>query len=233
MTELIQTHGVDSAAGATGVVVIIDVLRAFTTAAYAFDAGAREIRIVATAEEAFDLRRADPKLVLVGEIDGKPIDGFDFGNSPYDVGRAELSGRTLVLRSTSGTQGVVRATGAERVFLGSLVVAVATVRIIRALCPASATFAAMGSPDGHDGDEDVACADYMTALYRGADIDEGAIIRRVEESTPGLLALDPEVPWISEGDLAYATRPNHFDFAMEVAREGQHLIARRLTPPPD
>ena len=90
MTELVQTHGIDSAAGATGVVVIIDVLRAFTTAAYAFGSGVREIRIVTTAEEAFDLRRADPKLVLVGEIDGRPIDGFDFGNSPYEIGRAHV-----------------------------------------------------------------------------------------------------------------------------------------------
>lgn len=43
--------GADGARAATGVVVVIDVMRAFTTA-YAFEAGIDEIELVATVEEA-------------------------------------------------------------------------------------------------------------------------------------------------------------------------------------
>lgn len=42
--------GTEGAASATGDVVIIDVVRAFTTAAYAFAAGIEEIVLVATVE---------------------------------------------------------------------------------------------------------------------------------------------------------------------------------------
>jgi 2-phosphosulfolactate phosphatase len=45
-------EGLAGAREATGVVVVIDVMRAFTTAAYAFAAGIREIELVATVEEA-------------------------------------------------------------------------------------------------------------------------------------------------------------------------------------
>lgn len=41
-------------------VVVIDVLRAFTTAAYAFDAGVGEMLLVSTVEEAFELKKTLP-----------------------------------------------------------------------------------------------------------------------------------------------------------------------------
>lgn len=52
---------------AKGLCVVIDVLRAFTTAAYAFAAGAKEIVLVSTAEEAFRMHEEDNSLILMGE----------------------------------------------------------------------------------------------------------------------------------------------------------------------
>jgi len=57
-----------NAGEATGHVVVIDVLRAFTTAAYAFAAGIEEIELVATPEEAL----ARPGFRM-GEVDGRLI----------------------------------------------------------------------------------------------------------------------------------------------------------------
>ena len=64
--------------------MVVDVLRAFTTTAYAFDRGAKEIILVSTIEEAFELRERDGDYLLVGEVNGLPIDGFDL------LGRREL-----------------------------------------------------------------------------------------------------------------------------------------------
>ncbi|MCI0521281.1 MAG: 2-phosphosulfolactate phosphatase, partial [Chloroflexi bacterium] len=72
---------------AQGVAVVIDVLRAFTTAAFAFAAGAEEILLTDTVENALDLRRRFPGALVMGEVGGLPPQGFDFGNSP-----ATLSG---------------------------------------------------------------------------------------------------------------------------------------------
>jgi 2-phosphosulfolactate phosphatase len=214
-----------------GAVVVIDVLRAFSTAAYAFGAGASHAFIVASAAEAHALRERFPEAVLAGEVGGRAIDGFDFGNSPADVSRADLRGRPLVLRSSSGTQGVVQAFDrADTLLLGSLAVAGATVGFLNALQPQNVTVLAMGSPRGPDGDEDVACGDYMRALLGGSETDASEIVRRVRESPAGLQALDPTLPWISPEDLACAVDIDRFPFAMLVRREGDLLVARTVDP---
>ena len=91
---------------ATGMVVVIDVLRAFSTAAYAFYHGVQDIRMVSTIEEAISLKEKNPGFLVMGEMDGLPIPGFDFGNSPPQFEKLNLDGKHLIHRTTSGTQGV-------------------------------------------------------------------------------------------------------------------------------
>ena len=67
---------------ATSTVVVIDVLRAFTCAAFAFAAGAKEIILVQEIAEAFALKQKMPNALLMGEVNSFPIEGFDYGNSP-------------------------------------------------------------------------------------------------------------------------------------------------------
>ena len=81
---------------AQGTVIIIDVFRAFTTAAIAFANGASQIVLVAEIEEAFALQRRGVGELLMGEVDGQRPAGFDFGNSPYEVSQVNLLGKTLV-----------------------------------------------------------------------------------------------------------------------------------------
>ena len=66
----------------------MDVFRAFTTAAIALDRGARQIIVIATVEEALELRRKGIADLCMSEEDGVKPDGFDFGNSPHGVTRA-------------------------------------------------------------------------------------------------------------------------------------------------
>ena len=75
---------------ATGLVVVIDVIRAFTTAAFAFAAGANSITLVSTVEGATQLRDQIPDGLIMGEVMGLPPDGFDFGNSPSALVGADL-----------------------------------------------------------------------------------------------------------------------------------------------
>ena len=93
-------EGLSGARSATGIVVVVDVLRAFTTAAYAFAAGIEEIELVATVEEAL----ARPGFRL-GEVGGRLIPGFDHNNSPSQLLGKKLSGRA-VLRTVEPTDPV-------------------------------------------------------------------------------------------------------------------------------
>jgi 2-phosphosulfolactate phosphatase len=124
--------------GVGGVVVAVDVLRAFTTAAYAFAAGASEIWLTAGVEEALTLGREIPGALVMGEDHGRRPAGFDLSNSPVEVARADVEGRVLVQRTSAGTQGVIAATGAERLFAASLVCASVTATAI--------TNAGLGAP---------------------------------------------------------------------------------------
>ena len=90
-------EGVEGARQATGVVVVIDVMCAFTTAAYAFAAGIDEIDLVATVEEALTIPGFQ-----VGEVGGQVIPGFDHNNSPSQLRGRRLSGRA-VMRTGSGS----------------------------------------------------------------------------------------------------------------------------------
>ena len=225
--RVVRARGVAGARGARGTVVVIDVLRAFTTAAHAIASGARAIELVATPEEGLARRREDPALVLVGEVGGKPIPGFDHGNSPERMAELDLAGRTLVLRSSSGVQGALGAAPtAEHVLLGSLVTASATAGAARAL-GRDVVLVAMGSPNGPDGPEDEACADLLEALLRRERPDLERVARDVRESPAGRQALDPAIDWITPGDLALALEVDRFDFALETRLVDGRLIARR------
>ena len=232
--HIVEAYGIEEAPAARGHVVVIDVLRAFTCAAYAFGHGAEAIVLVSTVDDALALKRARPDVLLIGEVGGRIIPGFDFGNSPHDLRCSgdRLRGSTLVQRTGSGTQGVTSARNADAVHLGSLPVASATCRHLRRLGAETVTLLAMGSPSGFDGPEDVACRGYMAETLRGRVPDRDAAVRQVRESKGGRWALDPAVDWISPGDLDCATAVDRFAFAMPVARENGLLVARRVDVEP-
>ncbi len=91
-----QIHHVtnDTCSTATGLVVVIDVLLAFTTAPFAFAANACDIVPVSTLAEAEALRTRFPSALLMGEVGGFPPAGFDFGNSPAALIGQDLQGET-------------------------------------------------------------------------------------------------------------------------------------------
>jgi 2-phosphosulfolactate phosphatase len=172
----------DGCRAANGLVVVVDVLRAFTTAANAFGREVEEILLVSTVEEAFELRARYPDYLLIGEVDGLPVDGFDLPNSPFALQDLNLNSKRLVQRTSAGTQGVVRATGAERLLAASLCVASATSQYIKSLNPPAVTFVETGAHGGGSGDEDIACADYIAGLLNGTPPELDEIERRVRNS---------------------------------------------------
>src|SRR5262249_8681441 len=154
-----------------------------------------------TVEEALALRARFPGALAMGEVGGYPIDGFDFGNSPSALLGQNLSGRRVIQRTSAGTQGLVRSLKADMLFAGSFGCGAATARAIARSAPESVTLVATGVFPGRDGDEDIACADYLAALLRGEPIDIAALLRRVRDSHSGRLFADPSDPVFPPSDL--------------------------------
>jgi 2-phosphosulfolactate phosphatase len=208
---------------AAGFAVAIDVLRAFTTSAYLFDAGVREIILVSGVDEAFKVREMMPGCLISGEVDGIKVPGFDLGNSPSEIPAWDLRGRRLIQRTTAGTQGVILAKQAQVILTASLVNAAATVRYLAARALAAQALAELTLiqtglfPEEGWGDEDVACADLIESRLNGQELDLALISERVRLSRSGL-HFDGTRPDFPASDLAYALQFDRFNFVMRVER---------------
>jgi 2-phosphosulfolactate phosphatase len=207
-------------------VVVIDVLRAFSTAAYAFGAGAESITLVGSVQEALDLKSTIPGALLMGEIGGIKVEGFDFGNSPAEFTHIDLSGRRLIQRTSAGTQGVVRARQAPVLLAASMCCAGATVRYLQQLAPASVIFLITGAGPGDQGEEDLACANYLEALLRGDWVQPEVYQQRVLHAPASRIFQDPERPEFPALDLELCLQVDRFDFAMPIERQNGHLVMR-------
>ncbi|PID84866.1 MAG: 2-phosphosulfolactate phosphatase [Chloroflexi bacterium] len=215
----------------TGLVVVIDVLRAFTTAAFAFAAGAKEIFLVSGIEEAFDLREKIPDALLMGENGGVFIPGFDYGNSPAALIGETLNGRSLIQRTSAGTQSVINSKNANQILVSSFVVAKATVQHIRALAPAQVTFVNSGVHPTKEGfgHEDIICSDYLTAWLAGNHPDPDPYLQHVLECPTSIKFQNAPNPSLQD-DLKCAIELDRFPFALPVHRQnGMHIL--RPHPP--
>ena len=224
--RVVHRDGVAGAREARGTVVVIDVLRAFTVSAYALAGGAVECRLVAEVDEARALAGGIDGAVISAEVEGLPVEGIPISNSPTMVRDADLRGRTLVQRTSSGTQGVVAAAGADRLFACSLAVASATARAIEASAPELVTLVATGGDRDHP--EDRACAAYVEAVLRGGrpDLDELlAPLRRTDRYRELVAGGWPGFP---ASDVELCLEADRFSFAMPVDRDrlGLRLTAR-------
>ena len=212
---------------AQGTTIIIDVFRAFTTAAIAFDRGAKEIVLFADPNDALDLHRKGVGDYLMGEVSGKKPDGFHFGNSPHEISDVDLTGKTLIQSTRAGTVGVEAATNAAEVFLGSFVVAQATVDAIRKESPSLVSIIAMGDQGAVRADEDEQCGIYLRNIMEERKPDFNAVKSLIMTGGATQKFFDPEQPQYHPEDVTLALQADRYSFAMKISREDGLLVARK------
>lgn len=218
------------ARAAEGTAIIIDVFRAFTTAAVAFSRGAEKIILVAEIQEALELRERGAGDLCIGEVDGVRPEGFDLGNSPYEMSAADVEGRVLIQSTRAGTVGMAAATRAREVYAGSFAIARATVQAITRRHPPLVTIVAMGAEGNVRSDEDEQCALYLRNLFLGRTPDNYAVRELVMAGQEAQKYGDPITPHFRSGDAEIALRIDSFDFAIRVTREDGLLVARPEAP---
>lgn len=232
VARYVDTQGV---VGVEGAVVVVDVIRAFSTAAYAFGAGARCVYLVATVEEAVAFKRSHLGSIAMGEDRGLRPQGFDLPNSPALAAALDMDGRTVVQRTSAGTQGVVAASSATRLWCASLVCASATAAAVNAAGLGAPSYVITGRfrdrPD-RPGEDDWLTAQHIESIRRGAldEIDPSGVARRVAASDEAArtLALGPD--HVHPDDIALAVDVDRFSFAMEVTHDGLGLRLDRVDP---
>lgn len=221
---------------AEGIAVVIDVLRAFTAAAFMMHLGAQKIVLLADAEEVLRLKREEGCLA-VGEVDGRPLPGFDLGNSPARIlacGRDLFAGRVVAHRTTAGTVGaVVAARRSQMVILGSYVTAAAIARYIQGLSPPPevVSLVAMGDSGLRVTPDDEACADYIEHLLVDRAYDHVAALQKVVEHECAQMFLRGDQAYLPAADAVYCLQRDLFGFILGATLENDQLIARRIDVP--
>ncbi|MEW6685554.1 MAG: 2-phosphosulfolactate phosphatase [Candidatus Edwardsbacteria bacterium] len=140
-------------------VIVIDVLRAATTIAYALQNDCKEIIPLVSIEEAAKLaeRIGRENALLCGEREGKKINAFDLGNSPLEFTPEVVKDKTLIMTTTNGTFALSKTKGAEKVLIGSFVNLSAIVKSIKTKEIEELTILCSGKL-GRFALEDVVCA---------------------------------------------------------------------------
>ncbi|MEU1514586.1 2-phosphosulfolactate phosphatase [Streptomyces sp. NPDC005811] len=215
--------------GAPEAVVVIDVLRAFTTASWAFARGAERIVLAGSLEEARALKSVHPDWLTLK--DGPPEPGFDTVNSPALVRSLDLTGRTLVQKTTNGTVGTLAARDAPLLLCAGFTVAAATADVLRAVRPRQVTYLITGG--GGRAEEDLACARYIAELAAGpvgCTADPVPYLHRAAASAAAADIADGVrrgYPGVHPGDTALCLEADVHDFAMAARVEEGSVVLRR------
>ena len=215
------------AQAARGTVVIIDVFRAFTTAAIALQRGAKKIILTAEPDEAIALREQGLGKFCMGEVGGQKPAGFDYGNSPWELSQAPIARETLIHSTRAGTTGVCAVSQADAIYGAAFINAQATVNHLLKIHPPLVTLVAMGRAGRVRTDEDELCALYLRNLLEGRPSDEQAIATLVRKSADASNFGDPTKPWFHPQDLELALAFNSVHLPIPITRENGHPVAQR------
>ncbi|GIG66196.1 2-phosphosulfolactate phosphatase [Phytomonospora endophytica] len=204
------------------VAVVVDVMRAFTVAAWAFARGAERIVLAESLDEALALKSRHPGWVALK--DGPPAPGFDTVNSPGMLRSIGLGGRTVVQKTTAGTVGALAVKDASLVLCASFVVAEATARLLREREPDRVTFVVTGE-DGR-ADEDLACAQYIARRTTETATDATEYLSRAGDSRAATELTEGIREGVHPDDVALCLELDRFPFAMVATAEDGLMVLR-------
>lgn len=225
--EILQL--LEGARQAKGLTVIIDVFRAFSTACYAFGNDIQRIYPVGSLEKAYELKKLNPEYILVGERNEQKPEGFDFGNSPSQLLEGgNLSGKTMVHTTSSGTQGIANATSADEILTGSFVNAQAIINYICKQNPANVSLVCMGYSCQYPTDEDTLLAVYIKNELEGKLNDFKAMVEQIRNGDGARFFAPEKQEWAPVADFDLCLALNRFNFVLKVERENGLNYLRKI-----
>lgn len=98
-------------------VVVTDILRATSCMVTALACGVKAIVPVRETDECLQMKKLG--YIVAAERDGKKVEGFDLGNSPFSYMDENLKGKTIALTTTNGTQAIKLSENAKEILVGA------------------------------------------------------------------------------------------------------------------
>jgi 2-phosphosulfolactate phosphatase len=123
---------------------------------------------------------------------------------------------TLIQRTSAGTQGIVAASRADRLYAASLVTATATARAMLAGSPKQITLVAMGDNGINRTNEDETCAIHLRNRLEGRPGERRAVQRLILAGGEVVRFQDPARLHLHPEDVDIALDIDRYDFAVRV-----------------
>ena len=229
--EILRKRCREGAREARGLVVIIDVFRAFSCAPLFFHFGAERIILEADPGKAEALKMANPDFILVGEMNEVPLKDADLGNSPSEIvlkGEDYFKGRVVIHRTTAGVTGAAAALEkAEEVLLGSFMTAGATARYIKAKKSDLVTLVAMGDRARRPAPEDEACAAYLEHLLTGRSFDPIKALGEVVFQPTAQKFIQGTKSYLPREDPIFCLQRDLFNFVLRAERKEKTVLVTK------
>ncbi|MDT8859889.1 2-phosphosulfolactate phosphatase [Alkalihalobacillus sp. MEB130] len=209
--------------------IVIDVIRAFTVAHYAFLGGVNQIFLVNSTEDAFLLKHSYPDFLLAGEEKGIPIKGFDLGNSPKQISQERLFDKTLVQKTTNGVKATLHSLNTKHLFVTGFSNAKTTANHVRTLLEETKEDAVIHIIASHPtGDDDLACADYIKDLILGkSTVRPEEVMQRITNSHVTEKFFNVDKPEFDCDDIRLCIEEKNSDFVMEVNKHTKIPVIER------
>ena len=101
------------------IIVVIDVIRSTSCICVALAYGAEKIIPVETENEALKLK--EQGCLISGEHKGIKLEGYDFGNSPFDFMTPNIKGKTIAMTYTNGTRAIHVTKNSRQLLTGAFI----------------------------------------------------------------------------------------------------------------
>jgi len=204
---------------AEGLTVIVDVFRAYTTAAYLFDMKADKIFIVSKIETAKKLKKELDSPILIGERKGIKLADFDYNNSPYFISQHNFSGKEIVLSTSAGTKGIIEAAEADEIITGSFVNIAAAAKYIKNKKAEIISIVAMGNNGITEAAEDNLYVQELNKLLKGKEIlSQNEIKNRLRTPAGDRFFVEATQTEMPKEDFEYCLKINKFDFVIKAVK---------------
>lgn len=220
---------IEGAKKAEGLVVIIDVFRAFSLECYLYSYGAGLVRPVGKIDEAFNWKIKNSGCILVGEREGRMCEGFDFGNSPSSVDPKSVKDKIVIHTTSAGTQGVVNAVLADEIITGSLVNARAIAKYILMKNPDEVSLVCMGNGGIRPAKEDELCAEYIKSILIGEEMSDINSLAKGLQYDGGEHFFREELKDVfPDEDFWLCTKVNSFNFVLRINKDENGFYSEKI-----
>lgn len=211
------------------ITIVIDVIRAFTVAHYAFLNGAKRIILAKNVKQAFHFKMKNPDFLLAGEVNGLPIKGFDLDNSPYNMRVKNLAGKTLIQKTTNGVQATLNCLSSDHVFVTGYSNAKSIATYIKNKFTTDQQKSINIIASHPSGDDDLACAEYIKSILEDSNtLTTKEVSERIKHSHVANKFFDENNSYFIREDIEYCMKELDTGFVMKVRKNTKIPMIERI-----